>query len=199
MIRAKEASVNTVKAIAARRSIRRFKKDPIPREAIDKILLAGSLAPSAKNRQPWRFTVVEGAKRDEMIEEMRAAIAAREQEGEDVGSSKGTLGSMGQAPVTVFVHNPAGCHPWLAREANASWLELADVQSIGAAIENMLLTAQDLGIGSLWIADVWAAYPELNRWLGRDDQMVAAVSFGYADEAPPARPRKRQSEIVTYL
>ncbi len=59
--------------------------------------------------------------------------------------------------------------------------------------------AQDLGIGSLWIADVWYAYAQLNTWLGTEDQLVAAVSFGYANEAPPPRPRKARGEVVREL
>lgn len=191
--------MNTLEAIAARRSIRRFKPGGLPKGAIEAILTAACQAPSAKNRQPWHFTVVEGSRRDEMVEVMRAAIAASKARGEDVGSAGRTVECMAQASVTVFVHNPEGRHPGVAREVNTSWMELADVQSVGAAIENMLLTAEDLGIGSLWIADVWQAYAELNRFLGRDDQMVAAVSFGRADEAPAPRPRKPRSEVVSYL
>ncbi|MCX6091378.1 MAG: nitroreductase [Candidatus Bipolaricaulota bacterium] len=188
--------MNTREAIAARRSIRKFKPDSLPREALDAIVSAAMQAPSAKNRQPWRFTVVAGGRRADMIQAFREGLDHREKVGEGVGSARWTLACMEQAPVTVFVHNPDGRHPWLAREENASWGELADVQSIGAAIQNMLLAAQDLGIGSLWIADVWDAYTQLNAWLGTDEQMVAAVSFGYADEAPPARPRKSRSEVV---
>jgi len=146
--------VNTLETIAARRSIRRFKKDAVPKEAMEKILAAACQAPSAKNRQPWRFTVVQGSRRDEMVRVMRAGLDARETSGEDIGSARWTADCMAQAPVTVFVHNPDGMHPWLPRKADQIWMELADVQSIGAAIENMLLAAQTLGIGSLWIADV---------------------------------------------
>ena len=59
--------MNTLEAIAARRSIRKFKSDPIPEDMLQKILTAGIQAPSGKNRQPWRFIVVQGEKRAEMI------------------------------------------------------------------------------------------------------------------------------------
>lgn len=52
--------MNTLEAIAARRSIRRFKPDPVPEEALRTILTAGMQAPSGKNRQPWEFIVVQG-------------------------------------------------------------------------------------------------------------------------------------------
>lgn len=183
-------------AIAARRSTRKFKPDPLPDDAVRAILTAAIQAPSAKNRQPWRLTVVRGSKRAEMIRSFREGLDRMEARGESTGSARGTVACMAQAPVTVFVHHPEGIHPWLPRPEDGSWGELADLQSIGAAIENMLLAAQELGIGSLWIADVWYAYSELNAWLGTDDQLVAAVSFGYADESPSARPRKAWDEIV---
>jgi len=92
--------------------------------------------------------------------------------------------------VTVIVHNTDGIHPWKARKEHESWWDIATVQSVGAAIENMLLAATELGLGSLWIADVWEAYPELNAWLETDHQLVSAVSFGYADVSPQVPPRK---------
>ncbi len=191
--------MNTREAMAARRSIRRFKSTPLPDGALDAILDAATQAPSAHNRQPWRFTVVADAKRQDMVRVLREALAAREAQGENVGSAKQTMTCMQQAPVTVFVHNPGGAHPWLARAENTAWTEIADVQSIGAAIENMLLAAQDLGIGSLWIADVWEAYPQLNAWLETDDLMVAAVSLGYADESPSPRPRRPRGQVARIL
>jgi len=63
----------------------------------------------------------------------------------------------------------------------------------------MLLAAMELGVGSLWIADVLYAVTEFKTWLGETGQLVAAVAFGYADESPAARPRKGLDEIVVGL
>ena len=76
---------------------------------------------------------------------------------------------------------------------------LVAVQAIGAAIQNMLLAAQELGVGSLWICDVFYAYEELCAWLGETRQMIAAVSFGYPDESPGPRPRKPVGEVTTWV
>ena len=67
--------MNTLDAIAARRSIRKFKDTPIPDDILQKILTAAIQAPSASNRQPWRFIIVKGDKRMEMLRIMRAGIA----------------------------------------------------------------------------------------------------------------------------
>lgn len=191
--------MNTLDAIAARRSIRKFKSDPLPDEALQAILTAAIQAPSGKNRQPWRFVVVRGDKRADMVRIMREGIAKAKGQGENVGSSEGSADVMEQAPVTVFILNPHGLHPWLTRSIDQSFKDVVNTQSIGAAIQNMLLAAQDIGLGSLWICDVFVAYDELLNWLGEKSQMIAAVSLGYADESPEARPRMPVSEVTRWL
>lgn len=65
-------------------------------------------------------------------------------------------------------------------------------------MENMTLTATELGLGSLWICDTYFAYDELNRWLNVDGELIAAMTIGYANETPPARPRKKLEDIVQW-
>ncbi len=191
--------MNTLDTIATRRSIRKFKPDPIPDEALTAILTASIQAPSSKNRQPWRFVVVQGDKHTEMVRVMRQGIANAKARGDDPGSSEHTADVMEQVPLTVFVFNPFGMHPWLARSIEQNFYDVVNIQSIGAAIQNMVLAAQDLGIGSLWICDVFEAYEELRQWLGEESQMIAAVSFGYADERPAARPRKPIKQVARWV
>jgi nitroreductase len=191
--------MNTLDAIAARRSIRKFKDTPITEDLLQVILKAGSQAPSGKNRQPWRFVIVKEDKRAEMIRILRDAITRAKSKGNEIGSSEWSTNVMEQAPVSIFVINPEGLAPWLAHSIDQNFSDVVDIQSAGAAIQNMLLAAQDLGLGSLWICDVFTAYEELLSWLGEKGEMIAAVSFGYADESPAARSRKPFSEIVRVL
>jgi len=188
--------MNTFEAISARRSIRAFRNDPLSDEAIRKVLMAAVQAPSGKNRQPWRLITVQGPKRTEMIGVLRNAIEAFKARGEDTGSAEWTAKIMERAPLTVFVFNAHGIDPWLEHSVDQTFQELVDIQSIGAAVQNMLLAAIDLGVGSLWIADVLYATTELKEWLGETGQLVAAVSFGVSDEHPDARPRKPLDEVV---
>ena len=190
--------METQDVISGRRSIRRFRSDPIPEENLRMILEAATLAPSGKNRQPWRFVVVGEEKRSEMIRILRGGIEGFKNREEDAGSSEWTASVMEQAPVTVFVFNPQGLHPWLARSVDQMWEDLVNIQSIGAAIQNMLLAAQALGIGSLWICDVFYAYEELRTWLGEEGEMIAAVSLGYADESPGPRPRRGVDQVARW-
>lgn len=192
--------METMEAIMARRSIRKFSDRPVTREAVNAVLATAILAPSGKNRQPWRFVVVTGdEKRAQMIRVMREGIADDKAHGMGPGSAIMTARVMEYAPVTIFVFNPEGVHPWVKHSVGQTFLELVDTQSIGAAIQNMLLAAQDMGLGTLWMCDVWSAYQQLSAWLGESGQLVAAVALGYPDEQPAARPRRPLSEVVHWF
>jgi len=191
--------METFDTITKRQSIRKFKADPILQDVLEKILTAGTLAPSGKNKQPWKFYVVRGEKRAEMIAEMQKGMDRLGSQGINTGSARYTLRVLEQAPATVFVFNPTSRHPLLPRDTLEVYADLVDVQSVGAAIENMLLAATELGVGSLWICDVYFGYEELCAWLGEKGEMIAAVSLGYADHQPRPRPRKSIADVTVYV
>jgi nitroreductase len=191
--------MDTLEAIATRRSNRRFKADPIPQDVLEKILNAAIMAPSGKNGQPWRFVVVREDKRGEMVAQMQAGIAKFKGRGENTGSAEGTAAVMAQAPVTVFIFNTEGKHPWLDRSIQEMVWDLVNIQSIGAAIQNICLAARALGLGSLWIADVLYAYEELEEWLGQDTEMTAAVSLGYPADNPAIFSRKPLADVTVWF
>ncbi len=62
----------------------------------------------------------------------------------------------------------------------------------------MLLKADELGLGTLWIANTFFAYKDLFEFVGEKGQLAGAVALGYADEQPFARPRKELSDILEY-
>jgi nitroreductase len=188
--------MNTLEAIAARTSIRKFRNEPVEEKKLQAILLAATRAPSGKNRQPWRFIIVRGEKRNDMLRIMREGIEKTKARGDNPGSCEGTIKVMEQAPVTVFIFNPQGLRPWVAHSTGQMFDDVVDIQSIGASIQNMLLAAQDQGVGSLWICDVFCAYEELCAWLGEEGELIAAVVLGYADEHPAARARKPVADVV---
>ena len=197
--------METFDVISKRRSIRKFIDKDIPIELIKKILNSAMQAPSAKNRQPWKFIVVTNNEKVEMLEAMQAGI---ENERNHLGllpnslqflnGAQNTMKMMEQAPITVFVFNTADNYFWDETTIENKFSDMANIQSIGASIENMLLAATDLGIGSLWICDIFFAYREICKWLNEKNQLVAAISFGYANEKPNPRPRKKLDDIVEW-
>ena len=192
--------MDTLEAIATWRSVRKFTHRPVAKKTVNAVLAAAILAPSGKNRQPWRFVVVAGdEKRTQMIRVMREGIADTKARGMETGTAIMTARVMERAPVTVFVFNPEGAHPWTSHSVMQTFMEAIDTQSIGAAIQNMLLAAQAFGLGTLWMCDVWSAYQQLEEWLGEWGELVAAVALGYPDEQPAARPRRPLSEVVRWF
>jgi nitroreductase len=191
--------METFDTISKRQSIRKFKEDPIPQDILNQILKAATLAPSGKNKQPWKFYVVRGEKRAEMIAEMQKGMDRLTAQGVNTGSARYTIRVLAQAPVTVVVFNPFSRHPLLPRNTLEVYGEMVDLQSVGAAIQNMLLAATDLGVGSLWICDVYFGYEEICAWLGEKGEMIAAVALGYADHSPRLRPRKPLDEVTVYV
>jgi nitroreductase len=191
--------LNTLEAISERRSIRKYQDKPLPDEVVRQILEAAVLAPSGKNSQPWRFYVVREDKRAEMVRVMREGMAHAQEAGVPLGSAEWTARIMESTPVTVFIFNGNAPVDVRAEDLGALLGGVVAVQAIGAAIQNMLLAAVELGVGSLWICDVLYACDELTAWLGETHQMIAAVSFGYPDESPGPRPRKTVDEVTTWV
>lgn len=194
-----------MKEITERRSIRKYKSDEIEKDDIETIIRAGILAPSAKNRQPWRYIVYTKAAKDNLLEVMEKGLL-RERDGDKLlpKSSSGlpdafhTLKIMKEAPVLIIIENTNGKSPYKYVDADERITEICDTLSIGASVQNMLLTATELGYGTLWIANTCFAYNELIDFTGIKGQLVGAVSIGVAKEQPNARPRKDLSEVVEF-
>ncbi len=171
---------------------------------VEEILRAGMLAPSSKNRQPWRFIVAEGRAKAQSLAAMERGLEREKkrpllpQSAQHLEAARHTLRIMEQAPVVIFVVNPLGIGMNRSLTVEERVYELCNAQSIGAALENMSLTAFDLGLGSLWICDTYFAQEELMGWLGAEGELAAAMAVGYAAESPQARPRKKLEDAVEW-
>ena len=202
MVIGKESEM--IQAISDRRSIRKFKPQSVPCEMVENILKAGMLAPSSKNRQPWTFIVVREDARAEMLGVMEKGLDREETDpalpgsAEHLGAARYTLEIMKQAPVIIFIVNTLGEDIGRQLSLEERVYEICNAQSIGAAIENMTLTAVEQGLGSLWICDTFFAHRELCDWLAVKGELYAAMALGYADEAPSARPRKKMEDVVEW-
>lgn len=191
--------------IFTRRSIRKFTKHDVPIELINEMINAARMAPSAKNRQPWRFIVLDGRSKAEfercmerglMREENETALLPRSRSG--LSDAWNTLRIIKSSPALIVVVNTNGISPFVTIDSDARVTEICDSLSIGAAVQNMLLTAERLGLGTLWIANTCFAYNELTEFLQTDGQLVGAVAVGYSAETPAPRPRKGLDEISEY-
>ena len=103
-----------------------------------------------------------------------------------------------EAPCLIAVLNTNQKTPFDSIEDEKRIVEICDSLSIGAAIENMILTATSYGLGTLWIANTCFAYNELIDFIETDSQLTGIVAIGFANEAPAKRPRKPVADIVEY-
>ena len=204
-------------SIQGRTSIRRFKQMPVPDEDIKKILDASRRAPSANNTQPWSFIVVKNrAVLKQMAEAVRQMIdrmipyAENEKQAQRLAAYKGNYYTFFEnAPVVIAVlmeGYDAGTDRLLAKmgyspEDIKRLRPLPGLQSVAAAIENMLLAIHALGYGSCWMTGPLVAQEEFEKLLGfgKEKSIAALLPVGVPDENPPARPRKPLEEIMRMI
>ena len=165
-------------AIRSRRSIRKYKDKQVPWDNMVTILQAGKYAPSAGNLQNWKFIVIQ-------TDPKRKSIA------------KACLGQdwMEQAPVyIVVVAEPLKAERYYGTRGS----RLYTIQGCAAAIENMLLTAHSLGLGTCWVG----AFDEDEIWrilgLPEDVTVQGVITIGYADETPEVPPKYRVEHIMFF-
>lgn len=189
--------MDTLEVIYNRRSIRKFTSASIPGELIHEIVNAGMRAPSGMNRQPWRFVVVEGKAKEGLVEIMLQRALDLKKARVRTGSYENTLGIIKKAPAVILAFNAGLKHKLFDSQVNR-FIRLMDIQSIGAAIQTMALAAQNMGLGTLWMCDVFYAERQIRELLHRNEELVAALAVGYAAEFPNPRPRKNADEVVEW-
>lgn len=188
-----------IQVIVNRRSIRKFKEESVPEEALNTVLDAGRWAPSASNTQPWRFIVVTDAsvkKRiaDTCTEFSRKAWAKFSPERARYLAARGgswDKSYMKKIPILIVV-----CYRCLKQMKKELLLG-----STWAAIENMLLAATVVGLGSC-IYTFYNVEEEnrLKELLGVPEKyrVAAIIQLGYSAVNPPLPSRKLLKEIVSY-
>ncbi len=185
-------------AVESRRSIRKFNKQQVSRELVEKLLEMAVYAPSPKNIQNWRYVVVNGADKLKLFNIVLQAIAEKKSQGMITASGVNSVKTIAHASAVILVFNADYRFEGI-KDLNDRFMWLAEVQAIGAAVENLLLTATKLGIGTLWICDVLYAADKINDWLQTGYELMAAVALGYFDKAPEAAGRRPLNEVVEWI
>lgn len=189
-------------AIRLRRSIRRFREEPIPESLLLQVLDAVRWAPSPGNVQPWRMILVgDEETRGELVEKMAGYISdSLLSEGaiEDASTIEETLGLLSSAPILII----ACMTKEFFGERYDMWLSehTMGVQSVAAAIQNMLLVAHDVGLGGCWCSTPLLCPTAVRQALGipQSVEPQAIIALGYYDEAPRL-PRRKPFKDVIYL
>jgi len=186
--------MEVLKAIKTRRSVRRYKSDLVDDKTVQKILEAGRWAPSWANTQCWRFIVV----RDSKIKAEVAGTLFKLKRPDGVILENPGTKSVKTVPVLIVVcaeMGKSGCRPGgEAVTDKGDWYMFDSA----LAVQNMLLAAHALGLGTVIIGafDAPAAAKILGVPAGYS--VVTLFPLGVPDEEPPVRPRKELSKIIFY-
>jgi PPOX class probable F420-dependent enzyme len=193
--------------VRGRRSVRRYLRKEVPDELVNEVLEAGRWAPSPHGRQPWRFAVISKEETKERLaeamgEEWRSNLEMDGQSPEVVEKRlEGSRQRLLDAPVLVLLClylEDLDVYPDARRQENETMMA---VQSLGAAAQNMLLTAYDLGLDSGWMCAPLFCPEKVVEALGLDPKLVphAVLTLGYAERDPPKRRgRKPLDELIIY-
>ena len=195
-------------AIAARRSIRRFRPRPLSDAQVEGLLEAARLAPSAINCQPWRFKVV----RDQETLDWLASAGTRSQRW--VGRAPAVFVCC--ADLSCFVKDQAAnlrlikdsgamapdvlaeVEGYVERQACAprEFLRGAAAVNCAIAITQMMLAAVDLGLGSTWLGMFDETAIRERLALPEELAVIALLAVGEPSEAPAPRPRRELADIL---
>ena len=156
--------------IVSRRSIRNYKAEEVPQEIVERILEAGRYAPSADNEQPWHFIVVTELEIKDKL-------------------SKGRWNS--------FIRDSAFTVVGCAYAGSAYSRKWSTIDTT-IALQNMVIAAWSLGIGSCWVGDFEEAEVKRILHVPKDWRIISLISFGYPDETPSKSTRKPLKEIASY-
>jgi F420 biosynthesis protein FbiB-like protein len=174
--------------ITTRRSIRRYQPQPVAREVIDRLLKAAAWAPSAHNRQPWRFAVVTGSgDKERLASQMGARLRSdRTRDGDpaeaiesDVRRSYTRITSAPCVIVVCLTMEDMDVYP---DERRASAEQLMAVQGVALAIQNLLLAAAVEGLGACWMCAPLFCQDTVASALGLPSgwQAQGLITLGYA-------------------
>ena len=187
--------MDVMQAIRERRSIRKYRPDPIPEEALHTVLEAARWAPSWANTQCWRLILVRDQEtKSKLAETLRS---------KKPGGKNSATDAVREAPVVIVAcaeRGLSGCYTNEEQQRVPStdkgeWWFMFDV---GLAMQNVTLAAHSLGLGTVHIGLFDTG--EVTRILGIPDNIavVALMVLGWPNEQPPTRPRKEIGEFVFY-
>ena len=162
--------------IRTRRSVRKYKSDPIPEEVMERVMEAVRLAPSGKNGQPWKFIIVQD---QEMKEKL--AVASRGQK------------FMAGAPVVV-----AACgFPELSYQRQGNYMTSWTID-VSCAFDHLMLQAHEEGLGTCWIGAFEETEVKALLGVPEEVRVLALTPLGYPDGESRDRGRKPMNEIFCY-
>jgi nitroreductase len=200
-------NLQTKDAIEKRRSIRKFKRNPVPDEHIMALIEAARLAPSASNTQPWRFKIVsddetkaklaEAAYHQSFVAQAPVVlVCCADLQGyfEGITARSQEFGKEGALEETMLRVLRGRAEQ--LKGMNVQELAPAIAFNVAIAIEHIVLRALDFGLGSCWVRMLDEQKIKAAFGWENSIHVVALLPLGYPDEAPTPRKRRAIEEII---
>ena len=191
--------------IKKRCSIRKYKNKPIPKKALDKIIEAGIWGPSVPSFlriQPWKFVVITNKKAISRLAEIVLRRSKKSVAGVNILlKAAANIIANAQAIIVVYKSSEMEKTKVKYKELSANFgdiLDKAQLCAISASIQNMILVAESLKIGSCWLDMPLFCEREINKSLKIKERLVAFITLGYPAEKGERKVRKPFSETVKY-
>lgn len=193
--------------LRSRRSIRNFSKQAVSRDLVDKILETASWAPSAHNRQPWRFIVLLEDKTkqdlaDAMAVDYRSALASAGMETAEINRRvQRRKDRLCNAPVGILLcMDLTVMDSYDDKNRHEGEIQMA-IQSVALAGGTILLAAHASGLGAVWTCAPLFVQDIVRQTLNLPDEWFpqALILMGYPDEEPGERERIPFSELTRYV
>lgn len=162
--------------IKRRRSIGKMTSEQPTREQIERLLEAATHAPNHHNTQPWNFIVLAGNAREELGNVMALSLADRlEETSNDKAQAalKKERNKLLRSPVVIVVVAESPKHP--------NVMEIENIEATAAAVQNMLLIAEEMGLATMWRTGDAAYDAHVKHWLGLEsgEHIIAFLYVGY--------------------
>ena len=197
--------METSECIKKRRSIRKYTTDPVSVEEITRVLEAARWAPSGGNYQNWKFIAVTNREIIKKMQEASLCAANSLCDGRKEAFRSFRYGTFFNAPVVIAACAKLEDSIFKGKQGKRLAVEelLADnteIISLGAAIQNMLLEAYNLGLGTCWCRVDYFKRKSMESILGirRPLVLVANIALGYPAESPDC-PRKDLRDISEFI
>jgi len=193
--------------LRTRRSIRRFKPDPVPAEALERVLQTAAFAPSAHNDQPWRFAVLTSAENKSLLSETLAADFHRDLQMDGLPEAdmqarlERSRRRINEAPVVIILcMDTSGMDDYPDAKRQQAEKTMA-VQSVALAGLQLMLAAHAEGLGSVWTCGPLFAPKVVHSALNLPAawQPQAMIFMGYPDETPKPKELKTISELAWFF
>lgn len=168
--------MSVFETIKSRRSIGKMTGQRPTRSQIERILEAATHAPNHHKVEPWKFFVLAGLAREELGAVMAEALAQRL----DATSTANTQALLDKER-TKLLRSPVVIVVAAAQPEQPKVLEIENIEATAAAVQNMLLTAEEMGLACMWRTGDAAYDPRIMQWLGLtpEDHIVAFVYLGF--------------------